>query len=516
MRRVACLAFTELRLELANEKATQLSPESKANFGDSVALGVVISRLGSAVETELDVSGTTRLDVVSRKAKARGVRVGETVAAARAKCGNLCLRVVPEDSVRSALIRVAEAALAFGTATAFCLKRDVVWVEISGCAHLYGGERALALSLERHVRGLGYRCRTAIADGPRIAAAMARFSLSERASEIEIVPEQQGAAAVGALPTAALELNEDVNEWLSTLGLHTCSSLQSLPRQSFGIRLGAQAPDVFAMLTGDDCAPLAVWHPPEVPEERIELEWGTSSLEALTFIIKTLCDRLAVRLEGRGCAVSCLELSLVLDRALCDQKANITPQFAVALPVPLARSADLLAVVRARLERETLAAPALIVTLKALKITDSSERQALALFEPVPKADMALPRLIAELTAELGSAGVGTLALVDTWIPERRTKLISFGSPGSCTKNPLTVTALEPSRLIPTVRVSAHSFRDIELLGRIEGVEWWQSDFVRRDVVAGWLDSNETGSGVLAWLLLVEGDRDAHLCGWID
>jgi hypothetical protein len=163
-----------------------------------------------------------------------------------------------------------------------------------------------------------------------------------------------------------------------------------------------------------------------------------------------------------------------------------------------------------------LAAPALIVTLKALKITDNSEHRALALFEPVPKADMALPRLVAELTAELGSAGLGTLALVDTWIPERRTKLISFGSPGSSTKNQLTGTALEPSRLIPAVRVSRHSFRDIELLGRIEGVEWWQSGFVGRDVVAGWLDSNETGGGVLACLLLADEDRDARLCGWID
>jgi protein ImuB len=515
MLRVACISLSEIRLEIAREKEKHSDSKSRATFRSSAALGIIVSRPGSAVESELDISSVTRLDVVSRQAKAQGVRVGETVAAARAKCAKLCVRVIAEDDVRSALIGVAEAALAFGPATSFCPQKDVVWVDIGGCAHLHGSERALAVALEKRVRALGYTCRLVIADGPRIAAAVARFSSRQTRDEIEIVPEGHGAAAISVLPTSALELDDDSSAWLSTLGLLTCGALQRLPRSSFGIRLGQRAQDVFALLGGEDHAPLDVWRPPEVPEERIELEWGASSFEALAFVMKTLCDRLALRLEGRGCAVSTLELALELDRALCNQKARVTSTFETVLPVPIARAADLLAVVRARLERETLAAPALVVTLRALELTRASERPPLALFAPEPKADTVLPRLVAELTAELGDVSVGTLALVDTWIPDGRTRLATFGAPAICAKYPLTVAALEPSRLVSAARISRTALVDTELLERTETVEWWRCGIVRCDVVAAWLDT-QAGSGALAWLCLGEGEQDAHLCGWID
>jgi protein ImuB len=453
---------------------------------------------------------------------------------AGAKCANLPVRLVAEEAVRGALVRVAEAALAFGPATSFCTERDVVWVEIGGCAPLHGGERALASALRERVRSLGYACRLAIAGGPRIAAAVARFSSSRTIDGIEIVPEGQGAAALRELPTAALELGDDLNTWLSALGLRTCGALQGLPRSSLAARLGACAPDVFDLLSGEDRAPLDVWRPPDVPEERIELEWGASSIEALTFVSKTLCDRLAVRLEGRGCAAASLKLTVGLDRALCDRKVETTSTFDIVLPASIARAADLLAVVRARLERETLAAPVLVVALRATALTRVSDRPSLSLFVPEPRADKVLPRLVAELTAELGCASVGTLALVDTWIPDGRTRLVSFGASSPRVKHALTVSALEPSRLVPAVRVSRASLAHVELLERIEAVEWWRpgvggrdaaSRMARCDVVAAWLVAEKASGGeghppkrggVLAWLYLREGGKDARLCGFID
>ena len=100
--------------------------------------------------------------------------------------------------------------------------------------------------------------------------------------------------------------------------------------------------------------------PPPVPEERIELEWGASSIEALAFVAKTLCDRLAARLAGRAMAAARLEILLGLDRALLSSvrdrassvravDARMSPLVCleIVLPMPVARAADLLAVVRA-------------------------------------------------------------------------------------------------------------------------------------------------------------------------
>src|SRR5260221_2832360 len=190
MRRVACIALPDIRVEIAQEREERSSASS--------LLAVVIARPGEAVKTERDVLGYTRLDVVSREARALGVRAGQTVAAARAKCAGLRVRVVAESAVRAALERVAEAALAFGPAVAFDVAENVVWVEIGGCAHLHGGERELARALDACVRALGHVCRVAVADGPRIASAVARLAPVGHPSSPALpllVPARNGAGA---------------------------------------------------------------------------------------------------------------------------------------------------------------------------------------------------------------------------------------------------------------------------------------------------------------------------------
>src|SRR5580704_2281416 len=157
MRRVACVALPQIRVEIAREKEGRQgegddSSRPSERVGNAFTkvpakvvppLAVVIARPGGTIRSERDVLGNTRLDVVSGEARASGVRVGQTVAAARAKCALLNVRVVAESAVRTGLARVAEVALAFGPRAAFDVATDVVWVEIGGCAHLLGGEREL-------------------------------------------------------------------------------------------------------------------------------------------------------------------------------------------------------------------------------------------------------------------------------------------------------------------------------------------------------------------------------------
>jgi protein ImuB len=511
MRRVACIALPQLRVEIARGR-------------ERLPLGVVVSRQGGSVKTERDVLGNTRLDVVSPEARAVGVRAGQTVAAARAKCADLRVRVVGESAVHVALVRVAESMLAFGPVVAFGAEEDVVWVEVGGCAHLHGSEDDLARAMVTRVCAQGHACRVAIAGGPRIAAAVARFAPRGKASAGGpfIVPSGKGAAAMSGLPVRALGLDDDVQSWLSDLGLRTCGDLQKLPRRALGTRLGARAHDVFQRLDGEDNTPLDAWRPAETPEERIELEWGAQSIEALAFVTSTLCERLAARLEGRAMAAARVEIVLGLDRALCN---GALPEsvLAVVLPAPIARGKELFAVVRARLERHTLAAPVLMVALRALELVPAPARTR-DLLSPEPRAERALPPLVAELAAEFGHERVGTLALVDTWAIDERSRLIrvplsrsgSMRGAGPLLPKPpirkissLVTSALEPTRVVPPVRVPHGALVDPVLLSRVEDVEWWRRSMGRRDVVAAWF------SGALAWL---EMDDSAHvqLRGWVD
>jgi protein ImuB len=520
VRRVACVALPQIRLEIAREEPGSFAA---GEVGPSAPLAVVVARPGGAVKTARDVLGNTRLDVVSREARALGVRPAQTVAAARAKCASLHVRVVAESAVRTGLARVAEVALAFGPSAAFDAASDVVWLEIGGCAHLHGGEEALARALGDRVRAAGFACRVAIADGPRIASAVAR--LTPRAHEAcLLVAPGQGAAAVRALPIDALDLDPDVTTWLRDLGLRTCGDLQRLPRRSLGTRLGARTKDVMQLLGGEDAAPLDPWRPPEVPEERAELEWSVASVEALGFVVRALCDRLAVRVA----------LVLNLDRGLLAEGEAPAPSFELALPVPVARPADLFAVVRTRLEHMELAAPVLAVTLRAQELAPQRSRP-LDFFAPEPKAARALGPLVAELVADLGPENVGRLALVDTWAPDERTRLAPYAAAASVERNELgrvsaadeKVTVLEPTRLIPPTRRSLEAFESTWLIARVEAVEWWRRGWQRRDFCAAWNGAN------VAWIDRRHGEAretreaqsrsanvgasaSAWVCGWID
>jgi protein ImuB len=555
-RRVACIVLPDIRVEIAaaNEIARAFSARDGAGV-EVIPLAVVVARPGGTVKTERDVLGATKLGVVSLGARAYGVRAGQTVAAARARCSELRVRIVLEEDVRAAIERVAEAALAFGPAVAFDMAHDVVWIEVGGCAHLHGGEHALAAAVDTKVRALGHVCRVAIADGPRIASAVARFGHARKVGNAPmIVPEGKGAAAMRVLPLGALALDPAAAAWLDDLGLRSCGALQKLPRRSLGTRLGARAHDVMQLLDGEDCAPLVAWRPPEVPEERVTLEWGVNSVEALSFVAKALCDRLAVRLENRALAVTHLDFVLDLDRALCGipgAPGSIDPRhtFGVVLPSPIARAADLFAVVRARLERESLAAPALAVALRASGVSNVSGRT-LDLLTPEPKADRALPRLVAEIAAELGPASVGTLELVDAWNPDRRTRLVPFGASRAGHRRLLVTSALEPSRLVRGGPIPSSVLDEAEPLVRIEAVEWWRQGIrwsqatsadrddatrllSRHDWLATWTHHIPGHSGAdffaLAWVERVSrdsacsetnhpkhGDLEATLRGWVD
>ena len=334
-----------------------------------------------------------------------------------------------------------------------------------------------------------------------------------------------------ALPIAALALGNDVSSWLRNLGLLVCGDLQRLPRPGLGTRLGSRTHDVMQLLEGIDDAPLDAWRPPDVPEERLDLDWGATSIEALSFVAKTLCDRLAARLEGRKMSAGRLELCLTLDRALLSDSRSFVSTFAIPLPIPIARAADLLAVVRARLEHVSLPAPVLAATLRAPQLVCVPARN-LDLLSSESRADRALPRLVAELVAELGLSLVGTLALVDTWVPHKRTRLLpfdreTFSLPVSSSARTrrvqahslrrLVTSALEPSRLVAPACVDPHTLAEIRPVVRIEDVEWWR--FARRrvgrrvyDLATAWVDAKR--GGALAWVELHDGN--ALLRGWID
>lgn len=554
--RVCAVSLPELRIELVRSSMPSEEQERP--------LAVVVAE---PPLTERELLGNTRLSVVSREARALGVQPGHTIAQARARASDLLVRVARPEAVKDVLARIAEVGLAFGATVAYAAAGDVksrsagdlVWIDITGCAHLHArsttseglldGEGVLATRLTGAITSLGHVCFVAVADGPRIAA-MLSSTIAESAAnawtkarktprargslpifEPLVVPTGGNASAIAPLPIGALPLAPDDVRWLTKVGVRTIEDLRGLPRDGLATRLGPRAREVIALAHGDDRAPLNAYVPPEIPEEEATLEYGIEGTQALTFVAKTLTDRLAARLQGRAVAASRVELDLRLDTAVLaanDAGAGLIT-VGLDLPAPLSNASDVLAALRPKLERLALPAPVLSAKLRA-PVLVHQRAAALSLFEPQPRAERALPRLVGELVSDLGPESVSILTVGDSWALEGRSKLVPFGSAEakaaaslSLAKSPkkrrkMLASVPEPTRLLAEpMRVAREDARIVRHLARLEAVEWWkqpprEGGHTRKpvDYVQAWTDDGSA---------FVEIDRTTgamKVRGWFD
>src|SRR5262249_34832109 len=150
---------------------------------------------------------TSELAAVDDVAARFGVRVGQTVAEAHAFVAKLVVREVTRERVLARLGEIAEVALGFGP-TVSIESPDTVWVDVTGAAHLAGGEGALALELAARVRALGHAVRVAISDGPRLSQSLARWGRVGREGVL-VVPSTETTTRVAALPVRALPIPAD-------------------------------------------------------------------------------------------------------------------------------------------------------------------------------------------------------------------------------------------------------------------------------------------------------------------
>lgn len=108
---------------------------------------------------------------------------------------------------------------------------DGVMVDLTGSAHLYGGEAGLVQDLQARLGRTGISAQTGIADTVGAAHALARNGSG-------IAPPGSTLHAIGALPTSALRIDSDTAATLARLGLRTIRDLVLVPRAPLARRFG--------------------------------------------------------------------------------------------------------------------------------------------------------------------------------------------------------------------------------------------------------------------------------------
>src|SRR3984893_18058413 len=297
---------------------------------------------------------------------------------------------------------------------------DGVRIEITGSAHLWGGERALAADLiarldHRHVSG-----RIAIADTLGAAWAIARFA--EMGKDPIILPPGDAAAPLPPLPVEALRLDPFTAQGLRRVGLKRISDLYAMPRDALARRFGetiAQRLDQALDNLPEPLSPLG-----EVPTRRVRVSFAEPITEPTDLMLATerLTADLVQRLVREGTGARRVDLGFHRVDGLGERIRLRTPR-------PSRDPRHLAALFKERLDTVD---PGLGV-----------EDMILAAFsvEPRPAAQIGLPHhdasneasgiapLLDRLGNKLGLAALSRLEPRESHIPERASVSVPAASP---------------------------------------------------------------------------------------
>ena len=450
-------------------------------------------------------AGTHGIVVVSVNLLARneGIRPGQSLADARAILPGLLTRKIERDKDQAALLALTLWSGRYGPTR----NRDGdkgLWIDITGVAHLFGGEHRLMRDLTGRLRAFGLTVRAGLADTTLAAAALARFApVGEEG--FAIAPAGRMQDALAGLPLEALGLDDETVLLLKRLGLRRIGQLYELPRAALArrfreLRAGRRRTKNPAGLAGAVLSRLDAALG-RAPEARVALA------EAPRALVRRIFSEPLISSEGIESAVA--ELAADLCRML-DQSG----EGARRLRLCLYRVDGTVAEVRTGTSK-SCREPAHILQLLAPRIStvdagfgiDALTLEATSL-EPLDPTQVSLSarldsdagsdpaQLIDKLANRLGAERVVRLAPVGSHIPERaevRVPALSGKEHSKANPSPLCAIRLRPPLLLTppepitvlaevpegpparfTWRRVSHTVSRAEGPERIEP-EWWRT-----------------------------------------
>ncbi len=377
-----------------------------------------------------------RLAAVNPAARAAGLAPGLSLADARAMLPALATRAADPEVDRAMLVRLADwcdrytpsVAIDDSGAGAGGLNDGAasLWLDITGCAHLFGGEAALLGDLLYRLDRRGLAARVALADTPGCAWAVARYGVET----LTIVPPGGARAALRPLPVAALRLDPEVAAGLRRMGLKRVQDLLERPRAPLAARFGVALIQALDRAVGEADEPISPRRPAarhrvrEVFAEPISahgMDGGEAIRRATLRLIHALCADLDT--AGQGARRLVLTLHRVdgavqraragtgrpvrhpetLFRLFAEPLAKVDPGFGIELMTLDAIATDPLAPAQVGL---TAGAPS------ALPATEDTPELAPDVLDLIDRLEM-------RLAPGLGRPAVRRLAPVESHWPER-------------------------------------------------------------------------------------------------
>lgn len=181
---------------------------------------------------------------------------------------------------------------------------DGVLLDVTGCAHLFGGESALLETFQQRLQSFGLTARLAIA--PTIGAALAasRHGLDERI----IVSGEKISSRLRAFPVSALRIEEKTVRALERVGLKRIGDLLGKPRAPLAARFGPELVRRLDQALGKEDETFRALTPTPFYRAGQRFAEPIITLASMEVVVERLTHDLSNKLEKAGKGARRLEL----------------------------------------------------------------------------------------------------------------------------------------------------------------------------------------------------------------
>lgn len=258
----------------------------------------------------IEASGGPRIAATNPAAEKIGLFTGQGLSDARAKAGGLLqARSLEADKDARALRRLALWAMRYAPAVApWGIENgaDGFFLDITGAAHLFGGEETLLKDLGKRLRKFHLTARCAIAGTPGAA-----WALSHHASALPLVlPDGKEKEALSPLSLKALRLSSGTHEALHRLGFKRIGMLIDAPRAPFAARFEKELLTRLDQALGSRPEALHYIVPPPAYHARRSFLDPIFTQEIVIAAARQLVEHLVPALERDGVGIRGLRLDL--------------------------------------------------------------------------------------------------------------------------------------------------------------------------------------------------------------
>ena len=373
--------------------------------------------------------GGARIVSLNRAARQGGLVEGELLSNARSKVLDLQSRAADPGADAAALRKLALWCLRYTPTAAPWDEQsgaDGLFLDVTGCAHLFGGEAQLLADLEGRLRAFGLYPRTAIAGTAGASWAMARHG----ATDCRIVASGEEGSALENLPLAALRLSQATQTLMRRLGFKRIGEIVDQPRAPFAARFEPKFLRRLDQALGHAPEPLVPVVPPPAYHARAMFLEPILSQEHVLEAARRLLRELADALERD--AVGARVLRLLLFRVVSEtrfQHDSGVQSLDLGLAAPSRDPEHIARLIALRLDRlgdgletEFGFEAAAVHVLAAEPLSERQERLGMDEGSAPPEG---LARLIDRLQQRLGSGAVCQLHPHQSHIPERAERIVS-------------------------------------------------------------------------------------------